>query len=262
MPQPTRESARILDRCGNWAWVLKNELSQERDVIASYFPHASQRGPSMQTLQHDLVSRVLRSGRPWEGWLTRYFQQYASADKVSIDVGANIGAHTSSLARWSYQVVALEPQRDAYECLVANTSKTPRVMTIRAAASRHPGSGSMNHSTDNRGASRLVRGPGDEAVDVIRLDDLRLERSVGLMKIDVEGHERDVLLGAQRILTTDRPVILLEDSSRARLILKDIGYEVRRISLKDFLCLPQPAGHKGTDPSQRDATGSSATPAR
>jgi len=41
------------------------------------------------------------------------------------------------------------------------------------------------------------------------LDDLKLE-NVGFVKIDVEGHEAEVLRGAANIITRDRPNFLIE----------------------------------------------------
>jgi hypothetical protein len=44
---------------------------------------------------------------------------------------------------------------------------------------------------------------------------MKLE-SVGFIKVDVEGHELAVLLGARKILERDRPAILVEAEERHR----------------------------------------------
>uniref|UniRef100_UPI001916C781 FkbM family methyltransferase n=1 Tax=Mycobacterium paraintracellulare TaxID=1138383 RepID=UPI001916C781 len=46
-------------------------------------------------------------------------------------------------------------------------------------------------------------------VPVKRLDDLHLD-DIGLIKIDVEGHELAVLRGATQTLTRNRPAIVVE----------------------------------------------------
>jgi FkbM family methyltransferase len=50
-------------------------------------------------------------------------------------------------------------------------------------------------------------------VHTVRLDDA-IDRPVGFIKIDVEGHEMAVLRGATRILTDDKPNILIELEER------------------------------------------------
>ncbi len=221
----------------SWTTAVRNELAHERNVLGSYIPRRRS-NCSWATLPGDLVGRVLRSGRSWEGWLTRYIEAYASAEHTSIDVGANVGVHTRAMALRSYETIAFEPQEAAYARLIANITDLGNVRPLRFAASSREGIASMSHVPGNRGASRLVSSSGDEVVTTMRLDDLDLHRPVSLIKIDVEGHERDVLAGSAGILALDRPAILLEDTTRARAMLEEFDYRMTRIALRDFLCLP------------------------
>ena len=56
-----------------------------------------------------------------------------------------------------------------------------------------------------------LKGEG-EFVQIITLDQMigQIKR-VGLLKADVEGWERDVLLGSQKIIARDRPIIYVEN---------------------------------------------------
>lgn len=224
----------------SWTTAVRNEIAHERDVLASYLPWWRS-DSAWSTLPGDLVGRVLRSGRAWEGWLSDYIRAYSSVDRTSIDVGANVGVHTRTMAMHSFETVALEPQAAAYDRLLANVTDLSNVRAFHLAASSHQGTAAIRHALSNRGASQLVWGDGDEHVSTIRLDDLAFTRPVGLMKIDVEGHERAVLEGACGILTLDRPVVLLEDTTKTRYMLNDFDYTVTRISWRDFLCLPREA---------------------
>lgn len=55
----------------------------------------------------------------------------------------------------------------------------------------------------------------DHQIEMVRLDDLRdlwVGRQIGLLKIDVEGAELDVLEGAAQVLEKDRPELVMFES--------------------------------------------------
>jgi len=65
-------------------------------------------------------------------------------------------------------------------------------------------------------------------VSAVKLDDLRLA-NVDLMKIDVEGHESQVLEGGRELLTRDAPVVLFESLAdeqldRCKIVFESAGY--------------------------------------
>jgi hypothetical protein len=61
------------------------------------------------------------------------------------------------------------------------------------------------------------------------MDALRLPGRIALAKIDVEGHELAALAGMDRILTEDRPVLIVEDSSaEIQTVLAERGYESKQ----------------------------------
>jgi hypothetical protein len=81
------------------------------------------------------------------------------------------------------------------------------------------------HDDDNRWRA--------ERVTLFRLDDIVSER-VGFVKIDVEGHERDVLEGAARVIASDRPSFLIEIEERHR--PGSVGDIVRFMSGHGYRC--------------------------
>lgn len=77
-------------------------------------------------------------------------------------------------------------------------------------------------------------------VQTVRLDRLLLTDTepVGLLKCDVEGHERSVLAGAADILDRDRPHLILEcvvddDHTPFMAMLSDLGYRYYEIDEKE-----------------------------
>lgn len=151
-------------------------------------------------------------------WMLPILAKYISRDSVVYDVGANIGDHTAFYASlWPRAVVAFEPYPDAFECLCHNTNGIRGVIRCNVAV----GNGepiAMAGDEPNKGARHIV-----DVVDALgarpyapgarsyRIDDM-----VGhlpfptLIKLDVEGWEVRVLLGADETIRALHPVIICE----------------------------------------------------
>jgi len=150
---------------------------------------------------------------------------------VAIDIGANLGEWTVPLARAvgpAGRVLAVEPAPRAADSLDKTFAANALVQAelIRCAVGDHDGTAEfvmpmVTSARVDTGTARI--GPaaaGHEALKVAlrRLDSLaadrRLER-IDLIKIDVEGHERQVLDGAQATLARFRPVLVIETGHEA-----------------------------------------------
>lgn len=222
-----------------WWELPRNEARHNAVLWASYVPRKTSK-PSLETLPEDsCIGRVIRSGYQWEGWLTPYLQRYCRPDEVSIDIGANIGAHTVVMARYSGFVYAFEPQKRVFEVLGHNVAAFANVTLVNAGASDTPGTAHLDERTDgNVGMASITPGGTGEEINLARIDDIEFPARVGFMKIDAELHEREVLAGSAQTITRDRPIIIIEDQTNARDVLIRQGYTCRRISLHDFVCLP------------------------
>lgn len=136
----------------------------------------------------------------------------------AIDVGAHTGLYTDRLLELTTEVAAIE----ANPALVKRLESMfkGRVKVIFGAASDQAGSielqipegrsGLATVAHDNFGAGTLV-----SQIDVrrLKLDELDLG-PIGFIKIDVEGHELEVLRGAANVLQRDRPALLIEAEER------------------------------------------------
>ncbi len=89
----------------------------------------------------------------------------------------------------------------------------------------------------------LISSEGDgESVEMVTLDSFNLD-NVSFIKIDVEGHEIEVLKGARATLERNKPVMVIEVYGRSdkddRLdFIRSLGYDVTHISDEDYLCVP------------------------
>ena len=125
---------------------------------------------------------------------------------VLYDVGSNFGYFALNMAArpgFKGQVQAFEPHPSAFEDLANLTRRAGLTETIechRLALSDEDGTGYLAKlSGDKRGAE----------VPRARLDSLSLPPP-DVIKIDVEGHELEVLKGAEVLLQTHRPVVIFE----------------------------------------------------
>jgi FkbM family methyltransferase len=132
----------------------------------------------------------------------------------AIDAGANIGYMTSIMAAkagpWG-RVIAFEPHPHLFSILEENILRWRKftigpVTTHRVALSNRFGRGTL-HAPDgfehNRGLASLneVDNSADIPVEVSRLDHyVKNRETVGLLKVDVEGHELQVFQGSDMLL--------------------------------------------------------------
>jgi FkbM family methyltransferase len=155
-----------------------------------------------------------------------------------LDIGANIGAHSFMLAQVvgpHGHVIAIEPTDYGFSCLKANAALNsdllPRLILIQAALtageeiadqngqprfySRWPlnGGGDVQRHPKHMGELETAKGARFVRLDTL-LAEIRAERGIdqpiAFIKLDVDGHELDVLQGAAQTLTAQRPPILIE----------------------------------------------------
>jgi FkbM family methyltransferase len=160
---------------------------------------------------------------------------------VCLDIGSNIGYYALNLARKvgpAGVVHSFEPDPANYERLVGNcllNGLDGRIRTSRIALSSRAGEAVL-HMQPGRSGDGTLAGFGDEwaAHETVRTEtlDSYLEcnriRRVDLAKIDVEGHEFEVLEGAARALEHRVIRNLLIEFNGSR--LAELGH-----TLHDFL---------------------------
>ena len=178
----------------------------------------------------DRIAYTLLTGRHWHRDELDATIKLARANNrlrdggVFVDIGANIGTITLyALLSGSFdRAIAVEPDpgnRGILERNLAVNGLTDKVTVIAAAASSAPGEMTLHRDAKNLGAHSLEAGfvmtPGEPAkVRVDTLDNLITEAgfdaaAVSLVKIDVEGHEHDVVQGMTGLLQSG-PVVMLE----------------------------------------------------
>jgi FkbM family methyltransferase len=129
-------------------------------------------------------------------------------DDLALDVGANVGVLTGALASRAAEVWAFEPHPAIHARLAQNVARFAgepgfaRCKTFPLALSDSDGTAVLESPagfSGNQGLARLTTGRIGDVVSTARLDQFLAGRPVGVMKLDVEGHELAVLCGAGEI---------------------------------------------------------------
>lgn len=164
----------------------------------------------------------------WRAYRARFRDQAAELSAIRnhtrpgdlvCDIGANKGSYLYWMSKWAGRVVAFEPQPGLAAYLEEACRVVPmtNVTVERAGVSSASGTMDLYVPSPNSPEASLIRHSGAEAIPVrvVTLDEyFPASDRVALLKIDVEGAELDVLKGAERILTRDRPTIVFESEQR------------------------------------------------
>lgn len=205
----------------------------------------------------DIVSNHVRAG----GYETELQVESSKllaghTDGIVLDVGANLGSYVVPLAKQHpyLQFEAFEPQRVVYYQLCANIflnrlsnvyahnvglSNEKRITSyILPNYAEETNIGAFSIDFDTRHNDYEVKSEGvTERMQIIPLDLMRYEK-VRLIKIDVEGHELQVLQGAEHTLReNDYPPIIFEawtwkfPEKRKAVFehLESLGYEITQL---------------------------------
>ena len=221
------------------------QLATDGDLNYALFKH------------NDIVSNNVRAGG-YETELQQLSKELlvGHTDGIVLDIGANLGSYTVPVAKAHphLKVLSFEPQRIIYLQLCANlflnrldnvlpyqyalsdaewqeNLETPDYATEHniGAFSVDPAVREKDYEVQTHGAVEPISAT---LLDKFMLNDIRL------IKIDVEGHELEVLRGAHHTLIENNyPPIIFESwtwkfqEKRIELFnyLKDLGYEITEL---------------------------------
>ncbi len=192
-----------------------------------------------RTGQDHILDQMYKSRQFYELELLEAINDVISSKGVAIDAGANIGNHSLYFsAVMGMRVVAFEPvqmNRDVLHRLIQlNGDQTQITVQPTALSDREDKVQMILADISNPGMFRIGSGSSacEAATETLDTALRRLgidPREVGILKIDVEGHEKEVLLGAKELLATAHPLLSVEVVTTEfyhviREILEPFGY--------------------------------------
>jgi FkbM family methyltransferase len=232
---------------------------------------------NFRTITNDLgISQWIIKGYIWEEHILDIIRKYIRPNTTIIDIGANIGTHTVGIINHLQQfsnntntlIVAIEPQPFCFDILshnISNATQTKKKINVQllkvGLSDKDDYDVFMDmpdyRTTENPGGFGLIFDETQDSnktkVRIHTLDSFNLT-NVSFIKLDVEGHENQVLDGAYNTIQASRPVMIVEilggcprdvanpeqvqyiDSTINKIM--SFGYKVSCISHSDYLCIP------------------------
>jgi len=154
-----------------------------------------------------------------ELWLVSFL---CDKEKTAIDIGANMGAYSYYMRKFSRHVIAFEPNSELWSDLHRLLGRDFRIESV--ALSNRVGRSTIRIDRTNTGVATIeekndLRCVKDKSIVVEKVVEVRTLDSfefsdVAMIKIDVEGHEEAVVGGAMRTIQRCRPSLLIESEER------------------------------------------------
>lgn len=150
----------------------------------------------------DFVQRHIAIFGLWEPTLTEYVLAKGSVHGTFLDVGANVGYFSLLASKVFKKVISFEPSPSIYDALIRNIelNGVKNIVPLKVAISDHETTAPFYRShSSNSGNSSLSEGPGRALEGYVRCAPLQALladdewRNVQFVKIDVEGHEAEVV---------------------------------------------------------------------
>jgi FkbM family methyltransferase len=219
---------------------LTRAIRREPDEAAVVLPW----GLRMRTNPREDHGRSLYHFGIYDLVLSEAIWRLLDPGETAIDVGANMGYVTGLMAARvgpAGSVLAFEPHPKVFAQLISNIEcwdgqPVAPISPFEMALSSRNGTSFLAEAPDferNSGTSTVVEDPSQLQIRVACLDEVCADcRSIGVLKLDVEGHELQVLRGGERFLgeSAIRDIIFEEHSrsfnSAAPSLLTEYGYTI------------------------------------
>ncbi|MDA8346768.1 MAG: FkbM family methyltransferase [Thermaerobacter sp.] len=231
-------------------------------------------GLTLSVNPHELIGNCVARLGVYDLTVSEALWRLLDPGETAVDVGSNVGYTASILAQRTGptgQVYCFEPHPDIFRRLQRNVSRWDLPVSARnVAVSDDDGEAELRvprYFPGNQGTASLAMTPTEGTGQGIKVHTLTLDGlddlvgPIGVMKVDVEGHEPAVFHGAQgRLQRGEIRDIVFEDHGAfptpAMRLLADYGYRLYALRHRfrgPYLTAPR-AGKGGADPPNYLAT--------
>lgn len=207
---------------------------------------------------YDVVKDTIKSGKIWETYIIDILKKYLRPGDRAMDIGSHMGSITfamSNLVGPKGKVYAFEAERQFFRELIENIKLNNKANIFPHLCWVSDENKIVPVTYFYGSAYSPVHSPDDKEynLNIRTLDSFGYE-DIKLMKIDVECTEDQVLDGARNTILKCKPILIIEimggyghdNSTVVRNRIKNtiekleaLGYEVSKIWVDDYLCLPR-----------------------
>jgi FkbM family methyltransferase len=218
------------------AFHLGETLARRPRVLIGSVPT----GSPIVLWSRDRNHRHIYFYREHEPEVTAVIRRFIKPGATFFDVGANAGFFTLIARDLGAKVHAFEPNPAIVSLLLRSAPpEDPRVAAIPAACSDRSGALALYLDDDTNTGMASVEKPSGRWIDVpvITLSEYwrATDATPDLMKVDVEGHEYQVLRGAAELIKAVGPALIVEVTTEATFqLLASWGYAPYRIGRENW----------------------------
>jgi|GEM_PF-754303 len=217
--------------------VIKLAPVKEREIYNAYYL-----GNCFKCIKGDPLTDTILKGKIWDNQIPDILKTVTQRDGLIVEIGANIGAsilpHSKNYPDKRFKL--FEPVPAFFKLLKENHQQYNEKKNVEIF---NLGFG-LNNDEDilinvglgTAGKSKLVQYQmADQTIKIPskKIDSFLAGEKVAFIKIDVDGHELNILRGGENLLREQTPVLFLEYAPK---VIADIGQTPEEIPyfLKDL----------------------------
>ncbi|MDR3704385.1 MAG: FkbM family methyltransferase [Paludibacteraceae bacterium] len=159
----------------------------------------------------DQLDEVLPEGT--YGYKNELIDVTVKKDDIVIDAGAWIGDFSAYASVKGAKVFAFEPGKHILKYLYKTSELNSNITVVEKGLSDESGISYLTNSVGDSSSNQIVTsGDSDDQIELISIDNFVKENNlqrVDFIKADIEGFERNMLLGAKQTLKTFAPKLAI-----------------------------------------------------
>ena len=222
--------------------ILKNTKSISEQLKVNLFLKPAlkilkSRRTNFWVMPHDTICREIFLKGFYEKGLLEAMLLTTPGRYAALDIGANIGNHSVFLSPHFDEVLSFEPSSSNFNYLISNLelNQISNITPFNFGLSEKSGIARMSNQADPKNTNDSIsltggHGPQIEIQKGDSVDEIRNLKNISFIKIDVEGHEPEVIIGLKETIQHHMPQIFWEafefnEAKKSMDLLSDIGYK-------------------------------------